>query len=79
MNDRRIALLEAANLCTKYAISLMVEKPELAKVAVECSAIIDDYREGMLTIEDIGSGCRQDNYNFLEVPEIDYTSGFPRK
>lgn len=75
---REIALLEAANLCTKYAVSLLEEKPEFSKVAVECAAIIDDYREQALTINEIGSGSCQELSSFLIKPEIDYGSGLPR-
>ena len=78
MMNREEALLAAATACEEYAFSLMIEKPDWAEVALECSRIIDDIRKRALTIAEIGDGSCQELSSFLVVPEIDYTSGLPR-
>lgn len=74
----QIGMVKASTLCTNYAISLLEEKPEWAKVAQECAAIIDEAYKLALTNPENGSEPCQDNNNLLQVPEIDYTSGLPR-
>ena len=78
MNERRQAFHEAAGLCVQYALSLSDEKLAFAEVALECAAIIRDACEQVLTIDEIGDGSCQELSSFLVLPEIDYSSGFPR-
>lgn len=79
LDVRRKALLEAALMCSQYADSLFVEKPEFAEVAWQCSALIEEASEQAHTITDIGSGSCQEVPAWILKPEIDYTSGLPRK
>ena len=79
MSDRAQFFHEAADLCEAYAFSLMVEKPELAEVAIECARIIDEAGTQALTIAEIGDGSCQELSSFLVAPAIDYTSGLLRK
>ncbi len=70
---------EASMLCRKYALSLASTNLDWSEVALECAAIIEDAGKQALTIDEIGSGSCQELSSFLVAPEIDYTSGFPRK
>ena len=79
MTDFRRAMIQASYLCWNYAESLAIEKPDFATVALECAAIIDDAGKQALTIAETGDGSCQALSSFLIAPEIDYTSGFPRK
>ncbi len=79
MNVRDAALDFAATACEQYAFSLMREREDFAEVAFECARIIDDLRKQVLTIDEIGDGSCQELSSFLVAPEIDYSSGFPRK
>ncbi len=79
MTERERALIDASDLCYRYAKSLSSEKPELSEVALECATIIDDYREQVLTFAEIGSGSCQEVPGWILKPEIDYTSGLPRQ
>lgn len=79
MKDRRLAFLEAECICRAYAVSLRNEKPEWADVASQCADMIDDASMQALTIAEIGDGSCQELSSFLIKPEIDYTSGLPRK
>ena len=76
---KAVVLLYAANMCEDYAFSLMVEKPEWAEVALECARMIDGQRMLVLANVKNGSVPCQALFNFLQKPEIDYQSGFPRK
>lgn len=78
LTERKRALIDASDLCYAYSKSLAIEKREWSEVALECSAIIDDARKQGLTITEINEWPCQELFNFLQEPEIDYTSGFPR-
>ena len=71
-------LAVAALLCRDYALNLY-EIPHGSDVALECAAIIDDYRKLVPTIAKNGYGSCQGLFSFLRKPKIDYTTGFPRK
>ena len=69
----------AANVCIAYSNALARDKFDWAIVALECAELIEDVGKGALTIAEIGNGSCQELSSFLIVPEIDYTSGLPRK
>lgn len=73
-------LMAARRGCVDYAKSLVDEKPDWAAVALECCAIIDDAGKWALTIEESRADACLGGYGtFFSIPEIDYTSGLPRK
>jgi len=46
MDERKLAFLEAALMCSKFADNLRTDHPDWAKVAEECSKIIEDEADG---------------------------------
>lgn len=62
MNTERFhALLDAADICRKYAANLL-ELPNAASVALECSVMLTEEAERVLTVTENGpEPCQEKN------------------
>lgn len=70
-------LQHAANLCRRYAENLS-QLPNAQDTALECAAMLEEEAKLVPTITENQASHCQALSSFLAVPEIDYTSGFPR-
>ena len=78
MTDRQQVFREAGLMLRGLALNFSELKNGIY-VALACAEALEEYAKLVPTINKNGPSSCQELSNFLVKPEIEYTSGFPRK